>query len=634
MSRVAIVEDEFVVALDIARFLERRGHVVAGTFDSGDELLSAFGGLDADLVLMDVKIRGSRDGVETAGVVRERYGVPVVLLTAFADEDTVERAKRIEPFGYVIKPFEERALWTAMEIALYRGDMERRLRRSERKFRSLFEGSPGCNFLFDRSGAIVEANASFRAVFGDGPGLELRSRFKDAATFDGIVRALDVDGVCPGAEYPLKGPDGGEVWLFASFSSESTAHGARDGTWELAQGFGIDATERRKLEDQLRQAQKLEAIGSLAGGLAHDFNNVLTAVMGHADLLADSARDRPDLLEDIEGVRRASRRAASLSRRLLGFARRSVYEPRRMSPDELVAELERMLKRLLPANVALSCGYGAGTWLVNADPSHLEQVVVNLVVNARDAMASGGTIRLTTEKAELAFPRAGRVGSAGPGPCVLLKVADTGTGIDPADLTRIFEPFYTTKGPNAGTGLGLAVVSNIVQEAGGLVDVESEPGRGSTFTVILPAIHASETGAAVGASAAGRYDPPEGLTALVVDGDSDVRDLLERTLGRFGFEVRAASGPGEGLKVAEELGARIDLVVADLVMPLMGGDELAMRLRKLAPESAALILSGRDDPFAPLGTRFALLRKPFDEKALRAALERILPQASPEKASE
>ncbi|HOX17047.1 MAG TPA: response regulator [Spirochaetales bacterium] len=634
MARVAIVEDESLVALDIARFLERRGHVVAGTFDSGDELLSAFDRLDADLVLMDVKIRGSRDGVETAGLVRERYGVPVVLLTAFADEDTVERAKRIEPFGYIIKPFEERALWTAMEIALYRGDMERRLMRSERKFRSLFEGSPGCNFLFDRSGVIIEANASFRAVFGDAAGLDLRSRFNDPVAFDDIVRALDADGSRPGAEYLLKGPDGGEVCMFASFSSESLSKGGEGGAWELAQGFAIDATERRRLEAQLRQAQKLEAIGSLAGGLAHDFNNVLTAVMGHADLLADSARDRPDLLDDIDGVRRASRRAASLSRRLLGFARRSVHEPRRLAPDELVAELERMLKRLLPVDIALSCAYGAGACRVNADPSHLEQIIVNLVVNARDAMPSGGTIRLTTEKAELAGPRAGRIGSVGAGPCVLLKVADTGTGIPPADLTRIFEPFYTTKGPNAGTGLGLAMVSNLVREAGGLVDVDSEPGRGSTFTVILPAIQASEAGHEAGTSVVGRYDPPVGLSALVVEGDSDVRDLLERTLGRFGFEVRAASGPGEGLKAAEELGARIDLVVADLVMPLMGGDELAVRLRKLAPESAALIISGRDEPVAPLGGRFALLRKPFDEKALRSALERILPQARPEKASE
>lgn len=634
MARVAIVEDEFVVALDIARFLERRGHVVAGTFDSGDELLSAFDRLDPDLVLMDVKIRGSRDGVETAGLVRERYGVPVVLLTAFADEDTVDRAKRIEPFGYVIKPFEERALWTAIELALYRGDMERRLRRSERKFRSLFEGSPGCNFLFDRSGVIVEANASFRSVFGDAPRLELRSRFLDPAVFDGIVGALDAEGSCPGAEYLLKGQDGGEVCLFASFSSESLERSGRDRTWELAQGFGIDATERRRLEAQLRQAQKLEAIGSLAGGLAHDFNNVLTAVMGHADLLADSARDRPDLLDDIDGVRRAARRAASLSRRLLGFARRSVYEPRPLSPDGLVGELERMLKRLLPANVTLSCGYGAGTVRVNADPSHLEQVVVNLVVNARDAMASGGTIRLTTETAELSGFRAGRIGSAGPGPCVLLKVADTGTGIAPEDLPRIFEPFFTTKGPDAGTGLGLSMVANLVREAGGLVDVESEPGRGTTFTVLLPAIRSTEDGIASGETAAGSYDPPEGLAALVVDGDSDVRDLLERTLGRFGFEVRTASGPGEGLKVAEELGARIDLVVADLVMPLMGGDELALRLRKLAPESAALILSGRDDPVAPLGARFTLLRKPFDERALRSALKRIMPQARPEKANE
>ncbi|MBN1242404.1 MAG: response regulator [Spirochaetales bacterium] len=634
MARVAIVEDEFVVALDIARFLERRGHIVAGTFDSGDELLSGFDALDPDLVLMDVKIRGTRDGVETAGVVRELYGVPVVLLTAFADEETVERAKRSEPFGYVIKPFEERALWTAMEIALYRGDMERRLKRSERKFRALFEGSPGCNFLFDRSGAVVEANASFRDVFGEGEGLSFRGRFVDPDGFDSIVEALDSEGVCPGSEYMLKGSDGAEICLFASFSAESTPRERRGEAWVLAQGFGIDATERRRLEAQLRQAQKLEAVGSLAGGLAHDFNNVLTAVMGHADLLADSARDRPDLLEDIDGVRRAARRAATLSRRLLGFARRSAYEPRKLSLDALVAELERMLKRLLPADLALICEYGTPDHLVEADPSRLEQVVVNLVVNARDAMGSGGTIRLSTAVVELPARRAGLIGEAGPGSCIILKVADSGIGMEADELPRIFEPFYTTKGPGSGTGLGLAMVSSIVREAGGLVDVESEPGRGSVFSILLPAIKDRKSGSVRQGADDGSYDPPCGLTALVVEGDVDVRDMLARTLARLGFEVRTANGPGEGLKVAEELGARIDLVVADLVMPLMGGHELAQRVRQLAPDSAALILSGRDDPALPLEGRFTLLRKPFDERALRGSLERILAQDLPEKASE
>ncbi|MDP3177618.1 MAG: response regulator, partial [Spirochaetaceae bacterium] len=321
MPNIAVVEDESIVALDIKNLLERSGYIVAGMFTSGEDLLARLDELKPDLILMDIKIRGRLDGIETAQLVHERYGTPVVLLTAFADEATVSRAKLSQPLGYVIKPFEERELRTAVEIALYRAAMEAKLRESEERYRSLFnEGITG-NFLADPEGRLTDANPAFRKLVGLGPELplpRLPSLFPDAASWEsfraGILSARKLEL----AELSMRSIAGTELFVLANAGAVISGDGVVTGIHgELA-----DATERRRLEERLVQAQKMEAVGQLAGGIAHDFNNILTAILGYVNLLADDIPESSEARADLEGIRGAASRATNLTRQLLAFSRR------------------------------------------------------------------------------------------------------------------------------------------------------------------------------------------------------------------------------------------------------------------------------------------------------------------------
>ena len=298
MPGIAIVEDEYIVALDIKSFLGRSGYAVAGMFSSGDDLLASIESIKPDLVLMDIKIRGSLDGVETAHIVHDKYRVPVVLLTAYADDETIARAKITQPFGYIIKPFEERELKTAIEIALYRSMMEHRLLASEERYRNLFHDGISANFLADLEGRVTEANAAFRALVGIGPEQEppqlstLVLERKDFLSFMG--KAASGEKLEP-SELKLKSVDGKELFVLANAAPILDQEGCVEGL----RGELIDTTERRRLEERFALAQKMEAAGKLAGGIAHDFNNILTAIIGYSNLLADELPEGSAAYEDV-----------------------------------------------------------------------------------------------------------------------------------------------------------------------------------------------------------------------------------------------------------------------------------------------------------------------------------------------
>ena len=303
MPRIAIVEDEYIVALDIRSFLERSGYAVAGMFSSGEELLERFDAIKPDLVLMDIKIRGGLDGVETARLVHEGHRTPVVLLTAFADDETIARAKITQPFGYIIKPFEERELKTAIEIALYRAGMERRLMESEERYRNLFHEGISGNFLADGDGLVVEANPAFRALVGIGPADALprmETIVPDSGALTAFRKTVASGDRLELEELPLRSVDGRDLVVLANAAATYDAEGKVAGM----RGELIDNTERRRLEERLLQAQKMEDSGRLAGGIAHDFNNILTAILGYSNLLADELPATGSAREDIEGIRK------------------------------------------------------------------------------------------------------------------------------------------------------------------------------------------------------------------------------------------------------------------------------------------------------------------------------------------
>ena len=379
----------------------------------------------------------------------------------------------------------------------------------------------------------------------------------------------------------------------------------------------------RQSEEQLRQAQKMEAVGRLAGGVAHDFNNVLSVIMVQSELIIEGLSATDPLRAEIELISNAASRAASLTRQLLLFSRHQVLERKLIDLDQLLLDLEKMLHRMLGEDIAIELSVGNSGGCVQADPSHIEQVILNLAVNARDAMPTGGRLIIETEHVILDETFVSMHVPACLGSHILLAVTDTGCGMDEATQQRIFEPFFTTK--TQGTGLGLSTVFGIVQQCGGTILVESEPGKGSIFKVYFPRVDARADDLRVRSPVSVR---PGDETVLLVEDDDQVRTVVHRALTRHGYSVLAASNPVDALLVSEQYHGQIDVLLTDIVMPQMSGPELAKRVRAARPGTKTLFMSGYTDDSAVrhgvLDSELAFLQKPVTPLALAKKLREVL----------
>jgi two-component system cell cycle sensor histidine kinase/response regulator CckA len=381
----------------------------------------------------------------------------------------------------------------------------------------------------------------------------------------------------------------------------------------------------RKSEDLLRHAQKMEAVGRLAAGVAHDFNNLLTAIIGYSQLI--QRRFPPDhpVSEDAGEVLGAAERAASLTRQLLIFSRQQVLDPRVLDLNGIVSGMDRMLRRLIDADIDLLTVPALDLGRVKADPGHIEQVLVNLVVNARDAMPSGGRLTIETANIELDESHVQDHPPAQPGRYILLAVTDSGCGMDAKTQARIFEPFFTTKEVGKGTGLGLSTVHGIVQQCGGIVDVYSEIGVGSVFKIYLPRVDE-----AVDPVAIHDMEPAAGgtETVLLVEDHERVRNVIAETLRLNGYTVLEAAEPGEAISRAHEHPARVELLLTDVMLPGMNGPELARAIARLHPEARVLFISGYTDKAVIhqglVGSGAAFLQKPFTAESLLRAIRALL----------
>jgi two-component system cell cycle sensor histidine kinase/response regulator CckA len=388
-----------------------------------------------------------------------------------------------------------------------------------------------------------------------------------------------------------------------------------------------DVTERRGMEEQLRQSQKLEAVGRLAGGVAHDFNNLLTAILGGAQLLADGLAPSSPLRQEALEIQEAGRKAALLTRQLLAFGRKQAARPVVVDLGEIVTGLDRMLRRLIGEDVELVTAARPGAGCVRADPGQIEQVIVNLAVNARDAMPAGGRLTIETANVELGEDVTRRHAEAKPGPHVMLAVSDTGVGMTPEVRSHLFEPFFTTKRQGEGTGLGLSTVYGIVKQCGGEIGVCSEPGKGTVFKIYFPRVAAPAEPIAPAPAPRGAARGTE--TVLVVEDEVMVRTLAVRVLRQAGYDVLEAGDGEEALRLAAGAKDRkIELMVSDVVMPHMGGPELAQRLRAERPDLRVLLMSGYTDRAgdveAQLGARTAFLSKPFASSELLRKVREVL----------
>jgi two-component system, cell cycle sensor histidine kinase and response regulator CckA len=849
-SRILVVEDESVVALDLRSRLAALGYDVCGAVARGEEALAQVEASHPDLVLMDIRLKGAMDGIAAAEDIRRRWRLPVVYLTAYAEDSTLERAKLTEPFGYVIKPFEDRELKSVIEMALYKHAAEQRLRESEQRYATTLRSIGDGVIATDRQGRVTLMNPVAEALTGwpeaEASGRPLSEVFRiinettRQAVDNPVARVLRENGVVglanhtvlisrEGREFPIEdgaapihddagaisgtvlvfqdgtrrrekeaelrriewmlspkspapsgdvvtGPSYGDLTalntsrvildavgpgvlqdivsdyldlletstavyerngdyalgIFASgwcrFLDQAARHrchtpddgeALRGGRWlchescwtdcsrvsiergdatdiecagglrlyavpiragdeivgsinfgygdpprdpvrqrELAATYGVSEEElrtraaayqtrppfiiemakrrlgasarligeivgrkraddeRERLQAQLAQGQKMESVGRLAGGVAHDFNNMLQAILGNVDLALQDVPPGSPARESLEEIQKSAERSADLTRQLLAFARRQAIVPVVLNLNNTVAGMANMLRRLIGEQIELTWSLGADLGLVRLDPSQIDQVLVNLTVNARDAIGGAGHVTIETDNVALGRASVAAHPDCAPGEYVMLAVSDTGPGMDEEARAHLFEPFFTTKAVGKGTGLGLATVFGIVQQNGGFIDVDSEQGRGTSVKIYFPR--------AAGAVAAATVPPALSLrgteTILLAEDEAQVLHLGRRILEQWGYTVLAAPTPDTALIVAAEHPGRIHLLITDVVMPGMNGRDLRDRLLALRPDLKCLFISGyTDDVIAHHGLvedGVLFLQKPFTIQAL------------------
>ncbi|WP_372425574.1 cell cycle histidine kinase CckA [Salinarimonas chemoclinalis] len=499
-------------------------------------------------------------------------------------------------------------------------------RAAEVRFARFFNNTPIAIATLGREGRILRANAPFVRLFGtmpraepggEEPRLVQRVLERDHESLAGALAAAESARAAEPVEVGIVGPGERSARIWTSPVNET------DGEGEVAIVYALETTEQRQLETQFAQAQKMQAVGQLAGGVAHDFNNVLQAIIGYSDLLLANHRPTDPAFQDIMQIKQNANRAASLVRQLLAFSRRQTLRPEVLDLGETMSDLTMLLKRLLGERVELDLRHGRDLWPIQADVHQLEQVVINLAVNARDAMPDGG--RLTIRTANVHAEEAARLERPGmpAADYVLVEVADTGTGIPPEVMDKIFEPFFTTKEIGKGTGLGLSTVFGIVKQSNGFVYVDSTPGEGASFKVYLP--RHVQTSAEVAAARLGPLARPNAdLTGhgvvLLVEDEDPVRAVNSRALKARGYTVLEAASGVEALEAIARSEAPVDLVVSDVVMPEMDGPSLLRELRKTHPDLKVVFVSGyAEDAFKknlPEGEDFAFLPKPFTLKQL------------------
>ncbi|HSK50755.1 MAG TPA: PAS domain S-box protein [Solirubrobacterales bacterium] len=510
-------------------------------------------------------------------------------------------------------------------------------RAAEKRFEQFLEFAPDAILGVAANGKMVLANQQAETVFGYtreelvGQGIELLipERFHKVhpSHRDGYFAEPRTRPMGAGVELFALRKDGAEFPAEVSLSSIEEEDGSTLAMVAIRDISDRAESEREKaLQEQLDQSRRLESVGQLAGGIAHDFNNILGVIMNYAEFVGDDLPPDSKAAEDVEEIRRAAERAAALTRQLLIFSRREVVQPELLDLRKVVSELENLLHRALGERVELETRFGDDLATVEADPGQIEQVLVNLAVNARDAMPDGGRLLIEVENAELDEEYTYMHPGTEPGPYVRLKVSDTGVGMEGETVERAFEPFFTTKGKGEGTGLGLATVYGIVTGAGGRVDIYSEAGMGTTIKVHLPA---SSAAVRPGRDHAKERPPGHGEVVLVVEDEADVRRMAERILSKGGYSVIGTSGGEEALAVCRKAEQPIHLLLTDVIMPGMLGTELVEQVKTIRPELGVIFMSGYShDVLAPEALAeqggSAFIEKPFSSSELLQTVRGLL----------
>ena len=608
-KQILVVEDEGLIADDIQRRLERLGYAVPAIASSGEEALRLAHSIPFDLVLMDIHLQGEMDGIVTAQALRDELQTPVVYLTAHADADTVGRATMTEPLGYILKPIGDLNLRSTVQIALYKHEMERRVRAGEAwlstTLRSVGEGIVATN----TAGEIVFVNAVAEQLAGwtsaEAFGRPLLDVLHLADESGARAAGSPVLELLPDERrsYLLMSKTGTSVPVEISYS-ENRSQLERLGSVLVVR----DIRARREMEAQIIQSQRLEAIANLAGGLAHDFNNLLMVILGYAEELENEWKDDRNR-ERAREIKHAAILAGSISKQLLTLSRRDALSEEVVDINAVIGEIQPLIARSLGTGRTVDLKLDPSAALVRGDRNRLKQVFLNLALNARDAMPRGGELRIATSLIHIGAQNP-KWRDHRPGRYVQIRVTDSGQGMAAPTLARIFEPFFTTKGAGAGTGLGLAVVHAIIAQNEGYISASSEIGKGTSFQILLPRAEKPRKVGEPPKAAAVEEPAP---TVLVVDDEDGVRRLMHGCLKREGYQLLQARNAEEAERVAKACTGPIHVLVTDVMMPGMTGLQLAERLKPLRPEMKTLFVSGGGpDELGNAGVPAAeVLAKPF-----------------------
>lgn len=723
MPSIQIVEDEVIVAKDIQLTLEQMGYTVTGIAAGTDQALRLFRESAPDLVLMDIMLQNNNDGIETARMIREIAPVPVIYLTAYADQATLDRAKQTSPYGYLLKPFQEQELRTAIEMAVYKFSMERQLQLKEQWLRATLQNIGDAVLTLDENGQISFINETAAALLNGTPEQFMQTAI-GALPGDfpqELNRLRQIQGSRrTTAIVETKRPDGSPLFIDYTATpivSNSVSEGMvvifRDHTARItreislreseaqyrhlielspygiavhcrgeilfanqaaASLFGIadksilqagpdkpgykiagffsagtlmalennfntmttenrpmplveghikrvdeqlitveaaaipiifrqkecthlmfhDITGRKILEDNLRQSQKMEAIGRLAGGVAHDFNNLLTAIMGYNDLAMLNAEPDSDLHGALSQIQNAADRAASLTSQLLAFSRRQVLQFKTLNLNTVISDMEKLLRRVIGEDVNLLFETETPVDPITADAGQLQQVVMNLAINARDAMPDGGNIVISTGNCHLDTPREVYRETIPPGDYVMLSVEDSGCGMDDYTQEHLFEPFFTTKSINRGTGLGLSSVYGIVHQSSGVIGLQTGP-NGTVFEIYFP--RSTEPASPEHGRTRNSSLPCGSERLLLCEDDSTVRTLTRTMLSGHGYHVEAFPNAMELIEHLKTRSGKYDLLLTDMIMPGISGLKLIEYIREQYPDIKIMLMSGYLDRY-------------------------------------
>ena len=620
-GQLLIVEDESLIALDLERRLIRAGYEVLGVADNHDDALMMFRSHQPDLVLMDVHVRGEVDGIQIAQTMGSLGDVPVIFLTAYADDETIQRAAETSPYGYLLKPFDDRTLAATITVALERHAADTRLRLLGAAFEHATLGimllatqGDGCRTVFCNDAFCVMSGASRQEVLSQEPWFlyPVDKHTDNLRLQDAIVARTPFQMNLLG-----KRTNGQEFWSTVTVSPVPD----RNGNLSHMLAFHADITRQREAEDGLARSQRLELMGRLSAGIAHDFNNILSAIMGFSEMaLWDAREDRQKA--HLEGVVHATERGALLTRKLLDLSRSSAHRPQGSCDLLQVVQLSfRMAQRLAGPQIKVTLDLNSEPMWVGLDSTSLEQILLNLVANARDAMPGGGKIHIEVQRPVEAS------GALEPRHYVRLAVGDSGAGMSDDTIARVFEPFFTTKA--LGTGLGLATCRVLVEQAGGRMHVESQIGRGSRISADFPLVSASRPEQE--ASAPALRDLAQGgaggAVCVLVEEDALLRRASVQALSHVGFKIIAPISGEAACREMETLGKSLALLVCDMTLSGIPASAVFDYARAAAPQAALIATSANfnhsnDD----CGPQVAMLWKPFAAATLaRWALDAVGP---------